>query len=842
MPLKFWDEAFVTATYLINRTPSKVIDYTTPLERLLHVKPNYAALRVFGCACWPNLRPYNTHKLSFRSKRCVFLGYSTLHKGFKCLDPSSGRVYISRDVTFDEQVYPFASLHTNAGAKLRAEILLLPSHLQPSSSFGSGGELLVEPLVNNPNPDTNQNDEISAAVINSGDGDANAAQNFSFKGAETRSNGQYFMQDAQPASSAQGSMDPSHQQSPSCQQAADARQPTAGAAGADLHEAASPVGEGQMQELEPELSSSHGSGTPTGEPAPGSSAATNSGDSTQDPETSTEAFAVPEETAVTAPVGPVTRAQRGIRKRKEYTDGTVRYGFLIETGEPVNLQEVVSNRNWKVAMDKEFTALMYNKTWHLVPPVQEKNMIDCKWVYKIKRKSDGSIDRYKARLVAKGFKQRYGIDYEDTFSPVVKAATVRLILSITVSNGWSLRQLDVQNAFLHGYLEEEVYMRQPPGYEDKVQPHYLCKLDKALYGLKQAPRAWYSRLSKKLQDLGFVPSKADTSLFFYSRGTYTMFVLVYVDDIIVASSSPQATKALLKDLEKDFALKDLGDLHYFLGIEVKKNSQGLVLSKERYATEVLKRVGMAKCKPTNTPLSTSEKLSSTQGAVLGQNDATQYRSIVGALQYLTLTRPNISFSVNKVCQYLQQPTVDHWSAVKRILRYIQGTVSLGLKINRSASTLISAFSDADWAGCVDDRRSTGGFAVFLGSNLVSWSARKQATVSRSSTEAEYKALANATAEVMWIRKLLDEIGIKQPNAARLWCDNLGATYLSANPVFHARTKHIEIDFHFVREQVAQKLLDIRFISTDDQVADGFTKALPVRRLEMFKNNLNLGKL
>lgn len=637
-------------------------------------------------------------------------------------------------------------------------------------------------------------------------------------------------------------MDPSHQQSPSCQQAADARQPTAGAAGADLHEAASPVGEGQMQELEPELSSSHGSGTPTGEPAPGSSAATNSGDSTQDPETSTEAFAVPEETAVTAPVGPVTHAQRGIRKRKEYTDGTVRYGFLIETGEPVNLQEVVSNRNWKVAMDKEFTALMHNKTWHLVPPVQEKNVIDCKWVYKIKRKSDGSIDRYKARLVAKGFKQRYGIDYEDTFSPVVKAATVRLILSIAVSNGWSLRQLDVQNAFLHGYLEEEVYMRQPPGYEDKVHPHYLCKLDKALYGLKQAPRAWYSRLSKKLQDLGFVPSKADTSLFFYSRGTYTMFVLVYVDDIIVASSSPQATKALLKDLEKDFALKDLGDLHYFLGIEVKKNSQGLVLSQERYATEVLKRVGMAKCKPTNTPLSTSEKLSSTQGAVLGQNDATQYRSIVGALQYLTLTRPDISFSVNKVCQYLQQPTVDHWSAVKRILRYIQGTVSLGLKINRSASTLISAFSDADWAECVDDRRSTGGFAVFLRSNLVSWSARKQATVSRSSTEAEYKALANATAEVMWIRKLLDEIGIKQPNAARLWCDNLGATYLSANPVFHARTKHIEIDFHFVREQVAQKLLDIRFISTDDQVADGFTKALPVRRLEMFKNNLNLGKL
>ena len=187
-------------------------------------------------------------------------------------------------------------------------------------------------------------------------------------------------------------------------------------------------------------------------------------------------------------------------------------------------------------MDAEFLALQKNKTWHLVPP-QKGNVIDCKWVYIIKRRSDGKIDRYKARLVAKRFKQRYGIDYEDTFSPVVKAATIRLILLLAVSKGWCLRQLDVQNTFLHGYLEEDVYMRQPPGYEDKNKPNYLCKLDKALYGLKQAPRAWYSRLCHKLQSLGFTPSKADTSLFFYRRGEHVIYMLVYVDDIIVASSS-----------------------------------------------------------------------------------------------------------------------------------------------------------------------------------------------------------------------------------------------------------------------------------------------------------------
>lgn len=213
-------------------------------------------------------------------------------------------------------------------------------------------------------------------------------------------------------------------------------------------------------------------------------------------------------------------------------------------------------------------------------------------------------------------------------------------------------------------------------------------------------------------------------------------------------------------------------------------------------------------------------MSLAEGTALGAKDSTQYRSIVGALQYLTLTRPDILFAVNKVCQFLHAPTISHWAAVKRILRYVQGTLKLGLRVRRSKSMMVSAFSDADWAGCVDDRRSTGGFAVFLGSNLISWNAKKQATVSRSSTEAEYKALADATAEMMWVQKLLAELKVPHPPAARLWCDNIGATYLTANPVFHARTKHIEIDFHFVRERVAQGLLEVRFVNSEDQLADG----------------------
>jgi len=269
-----------------------------------------------------------------------------------------------------------------------------------------------------------------------------------------------------------------------------------------------------------------------------------------------------------------------------------------------------------------------------------------------------------------------------------------------------------------------------------------------------------------------VPSKADTSLFYYSKRGHSIFVLVYVDDIIVASSSSQATDALLADLQAEFALKDLGDLHFFLGIEVKRGCDGLTLTQERYALDILKRSGMQLCKPVDTPLSPTEKLSIESGDKLGPDDSTKYRSMVGALQYLTLTRPDIAFAVNKVCQFLHAPTTVHWSTVKRILRYVKGTVNLGLQIRRSRSMLVSSFSDANWAGCVDDRRSTGGFAVFLGKNLVSWTARKQPTVSRSSTEAEYKALANAIAEMIWVQKLLTELGVAHPPRALLWCDNI----------------------------------------------------------------------
>jgi len=494
---------------------------------------------------------------------------------------------------------------------------------------------------------------------------------------------------------------------------------------------------------------------------------------------------------------------------------------------------------WRQAMDDEFQALLTNKTWHLVPPRAGLNVIDCKWVFKLKQKPDGSIDHYKARLVAKGFKQQYGVDYDDTFSPVVKPTTIRLLLSLAVSRGWPIRQIDIQNAFLHGLLHEDVYMKQPPGFVDSQHPDYLCKLDKSLYGLKQAPRAWFSRLSSKLLQLGFTASKADVSLFIFNKAGIQMYILIYVDDIIIVSSSSMATKRLLAQLQADFAVKDLGTLSYFLGIEVRHTSHGLVLTQRKYIQDLLSRTNMLTSKGVSTPMVPSEKLLLDSGDKLSPEDTTRYRSVVGALQYLSLTRPDISFCVNRVCQFLSAPTTVHWAAVKRILRYLHDTADMGLCFTKSGSSLLSAFSDADWGGNPDDRRSTGGYAIFFGGNLISWSSRKQPTVSRSSTEAEYKAVADATAELIWIQVLLRELGISQARPPSLWCDNIGATYLSANPIFHRRTKHVEVDYHFVRERVSTRQLDVRFISSKDQLADIMTKPLPASSFSHFRRNLNL---
>ncbi|MDV3146696.1 MAG: reverse transcriptase domain-containing protein, partial [Sweet potato little leaf phytoplasma] len=342
-------------------------------------------------------------------------------------------------------------------------------------------------------------------------------------------------------------------------------------------------------------------------------------------------------------------------------------------------------------------------------------------------------------------------------------------------------------------------MQQPPGYANPDKPTYVCKLKKAIYGLKQAPRAWNNTLKTALLGWGFNNSRSVSSLFIYKGGQFIILLLVYVDDVILIGNSVSLIDKLISALDSWFALKDLGRLSYFLGIQVEYIDRGLHLNQSKYVSDLLLKLNMGHLKPAPTPSVLGTKLSLTDGTPM--TDPFIYRSTIGALQYLTNTRPDICYIVNHLSQFLQRPTDVHWQAVKRVLRYLTGPLSVGLLFQPDDILSLTAFSDADWASNIDDRLSVAGYCVFLGRSLVSCSSKKKSVVARSSTESEYRALAHAAAEITWLRQLLYEIGVPIRTKPVLWCDNMSAGALATNPVFHACTKHIEIDVHFVRDQV-----------------------------------------
>jgi len=388
-----------------------------------------------------------------------------------------------------------------------------------------------------------------------------------------------------------------------------------------------------------------------------------------------------------------TRSKSGIIKTNP------KYACLAEykvPAEPRSVKSALADQGWYTTMKEEMDALQQNHTWILIPQTTDMNVIGCKWVFKTKLASDGSLDRLKARLVAKGFHQEEGVDFTETFSPVVKHATIRLVLSVAMMNQWPIHQLDVKNAFLHGTLTETVYMEQPPGFIQSQTPNHVCLLKKSLYGLRQAPRAWFDKFSTFLLENGFVCSSTDPSLFIRRNGQDTVLLLLYVDDIVLTGSSSSLLSSLIHSLSLQFHMKDLGYLHYFLGIEAKRNSTDLFLCQTKYAIDLLTRAQLIDCKPISTPLSQRSYILQSDSIPL--SNPLEYRSLVGGLQYLTLTRPDIAYATNMLCQKMQQPTVADFHKLKRVLRYVKGTISCGIFLHSRSSRQLYGFSYADWAG------------------------------------------------------------------------------------------------------------------------------------------------
>ncbi|PRQ16867.1 putative RNA-directed DNA polymerase [Rosa chinensis] len=600
VPKKFWSQGVLTATYLMNRLPSRVLGFKSPLEVLKGRKIDLSHLKVFGCTCFFHIQAHQRDKLDPRADKCVFLGYSSTQKGYKCYNYVTRKLIVSRDVRFDEATPYFTRKSYDFG---QGEFL---SDLFPSPNLP-----INEDCSSFLNPDTLVQ-EVPAVITD----------------AETG------MQEDQEVP----------------------------AVSSDIETDTQPVDE------------------PTSPPA----------------------VVLRRNPLVSPPTVALRRNPPRDRgppsKLNDYKNYTARYPMT----------HFISYKKFSSAHSAFLNVL---DSTHEPQIFEEANHFD-----------------------------------------VWKKAMVDELQALHDNNTWSM---DVKNAFLHGDLKEEVYMKLPPGHPQSHDPEIVCKLHKSIYGLKQSPRTWYAKLSSVLEEVGFHISNADSSLFVRIGSTSKLVVLIYVDDLIVTGDNFEEIQSLKQSLRNKFAIKDLGILKYFLGIEMATSHKGLFLNQRKYILDLLQDADMEDCKPARTPLDSKLQLNVLSEPFL---DLTSYQRLVGKLIYLTITRPDISYAVSIVSQFMHAPTLAHLHIVKRILRYLKGYVGRGILMKNNGNTHIMGYTDADWAGNSLDQKSTIGLCTFVGGNLVTWKSKKQTVIARSSAEAEYRAIASTVCELIWLKGLLSDLG------------------------------------------------------------------------------------
>lgn len=513
------------------------------------------------------------------------------------------------------------------------------------------------------------------------------------------------------------------------------------------------------------------------------------------------------------------------------------FAFFVE---PKDYKEATTNDDkakWSIAMNEEIESHHFNGTWTLTKLPEGRKAIKSKWVYKLKRNEIGNVIRFKARLVAKGCSQRYGLDYNETFSPVVRYASIRFLFALAVKKNWKCYQLDAITAYLHGEVSEEIYMEQPEGYNDGSQR--VCKLNKAIYGLKQAGRLWNEKLEKALFSFGLKKSKTDPCIYF--KEDMRLLIAIYVDDFLIFYVEKDDLSKIHSFLNENFRMKDVGPISHCLGMRIVMKDGHVSMDQERYTRDILKRFEMLDCKPVGTPSDTHSKLSvkdvTPENSLVGQ---IPYQEAVGSLLYLAQgTRPDIAFAVNNVSRFNNSHTQIHWTAVKRIFRYIKGTINFKLCFSRDGSGNMDCYSDSDWASDPDKRRSCTGHLIRMSNGAITWASKRQSTVALSSTEAEYMAISSALCDVIWVKQMGDELDSDFQRNIPLYCDNQSTLKLATSDAFRPRTKHIDIRYHHIREKVHSGLLNLKFVGTEENIADALTKAVTKEKHEYCAKGMGL---
>ena len=731
---KFWAEAASTAVYLINRSPSYVLEFKVPEELWTSVMPTLTEIKRFGCLAYIHS---DDGKLNPRAKRGVFTGYPEGVKGFRVWIIDEMKITITRNVIFrEDKMYKDLKSDDKDTSESRAQELKWL------------------------NIEMNEDREV--------------AESSSQGGATTTENG--------------------HQ------------------------------GDEAMEQVQ------------------------------QDETIDLTNYQLARD-RVRRQINPPTRLDEYECDFLSYEpEFEVLMCLMVEDGgsEPNNMKEAVEDSDsekWIEAAVEEMTSLKKNKTWILVDRPKDQKAIGCRWLFKRKPDIAGVEDpRHKARLVAKGYSQKEGIDYQEIFAPVVKHVSIRYMLSAVTHFNMELQQMDVKTAFLHGNIEEHIVMEQPEGFVDKDQPDKVCLLKRSLYGLKQSPRQWNKRFDDLMQKNNFQSSQYDNCVYFKNveKGD-GVYLLLYVDDILIASQDKMEVEKLKILLSSEFEMKDLGDAKKILGMEIERDrAKGcLWVSQESYFRKVLNNFKMDQCKSVATPLGAHFKLKSPSEKEIEEigdsMNGVPYQSAVGSIMYAMIgTRPDLAYPVGLISRFMSNPVPEHWSAVKWVLRYIQGTIETRLCFKNKGEFVLKGYCDSDYGGDLDERRSVNGIVFTAGGNTISWRSQLQKVVALSSTEAEYISMSEAIREGVWLKGLAEELGFGQ-ETVDIFCDSQSAIALSKNAVFHERSKHVATKYHYGRDLIKKGVVHVLKIATANNPADVFTKVLPVYKVKEALKMLRIGK-
>ena len=797
LPVQFWFHAFVALLHVLNRTPTAPLPQSTPHEAWHKKKPDVSHLRVWGCLAYVHIQKDKRKSFGSHMEKCIFVGYPAGYKGWQFYNPVSKKFIISERAEFDERYFP--------GIK---PTLINAIPMPPSFNLIDGSAM---PDLGGHTIHTNQS--ATSKIVPS-----------VFK---------------VPMPTADSHSEPNHSPPVVTVQTPPSITP--------------PL-------LSPPTSPLLNPATPTPSPSPPPSP------TEQAPHSPTLPLALRRSKRVIQPPGewwkirhptPITsdtESESGSELSEVEEEPTLEdpefAGVAGGFYEPNTYNQAMKSPDaelWQKAAEEEINSLNANGTWDIVPLPKDRQAIGSRWVFRVKRNSDGSVERYKARVVAKGFSQRPGLDYVEVFAPTFRMASIRTIIALAAKHDYHLHSIDISSAFLNGDLEEVIYMVQPPGFV-QFGPDFVCKLKKSLYGLKQAARQWNKKLHSTLIKLGYKRLESDRSIYVYAKEGILVIIPVFIDDITLASNSKAKIDATIKELECHFKLRNLGPTSWLLGMKITRDlsNHSISLSQHQYITDILNQFGFADCNPISTPMDPGLVLQKTQS--LSDEDKefmskVPYLSAVGSLTYLAQsTRPDIAFAVGTLAKFNSNPSPIHWKAVKHVFRYLQATkdYQLTYKSDPGEQELFITYSDANHGACKDTGRSTGGYAVKIGTGAVSWSSKLQSVVALSTTEAENMAAVEAGKELKWMRSLLGEFGYKIDGPSTLCIDNQSAINVSKNPEHHGRMKHLDLKFHWLRENVEKEIIKPKHVGTNDMIADCLTK--PLNRIKHDTCRIGLGLL